>query len=121
MAKILDAIKMSEPVKSTESPKAERNPPSVEEARNAALAFLGKMPDVRQVEVTKLAVMDSEKGGWEAEAELYLPNRTIKTLGLPVQREVLDCQTYLLRLDEQLRIVAYGRTDAVEQASLPRD
>ena len=63
--------------------------------------------------ITKLALMDSEKGTWEAEAEVYVPNPTIRALGLPVRKEVLDCQTYLLRLDKQLNIVAYGLRGSV--------
>ena len=61
--------------------------------------------------VTKLVLLDSKKVTWEAEADVYVPNLTIRALGLPVQQEVLDCQTYLLRLDKQLNIVAYGRRD----------
>jgi hypothetical protein len=33
--------------------------------------------------------------------------------GVPVQREVLDSQIYLLRLDGQLNVVAYGLSDDV--------
>jgi len=46
--------------------------------------------------------------------EVFVPNPTIKALGLPTQKEVLDCQCYLLRLDDQLNIVAYGLRDLVE-------
>lgn len=33
--------------------------------------------------------------------------------GAPVQREVLDSQVYLLRLDGQLNVVAYGLSEDV--------
>ena len=114
MANILDALKMSEPVFSTADPGAEPPKlPPIEDVKDAVANFLKKMVDAKQVSITKLALMDSEKGTWEAEAEVYVPNPTIRALGLPVQKEVLDCQTYLLRLDMQLNIVAYERRDPV--------
>ncbi len=114
MANILDTVKMSEPVLSTAGPGAEPPKlPPIEDVRDAVANFLKKMVDAKKVSVTKLALMDSEKGTWEAEAEVYVPNPTIKALGLPVRKEVLDCQTYLLRLDKQLNIVAYGLRDSV--------
>jgi hypothetical protein len=114
MANILDALKMSEPVFSTADPGAEPPKlPPIEDVKDAVANFLKKMVDAKQVSITKLALMDSEKGTWEAEAEVYVPNPTIKALGLPVRKEVLDCQTYLLRLDKQLNIIAYGLRDSV--------
>ena len=113
MANILDTVKMSEPVLSMAGPGAEPELPPIEDVRDAVANFVKKMPDVKKVSITKLAVMDSEKGTWEAEAEVYVPNPTISALGLPVQKEVLDCQTYLLRLDKRLNIVAYGLRDSV--------
>ena len=91
-------------------------PPSIEQLMNAARDFLlGAVPDVRSATVTKLAVIDSEKRLWEAEADVQVPNATIKALGLPTQRPVLDTETYLLRLDEQLNVIAYGLKDSVEE------
>ena len=120
MAKnLLDTVKMSEPVLRTagsgaEPPMAEPPKlPPIEDVKDAVANFLKKMVDAKQVSITKLALMDSEKGTWEAEAEVYVPNPTIKALGLPVRKEVLDCHTYLLRLDKQLNIVAYGLRDSV--------
>ena len=115
MANILDTVKMSEPVLSTAGPEAEaeRKLPPIEDVRDAVANFLKKMVDAKKVSVTKLALMDSEKGTWEAEADVYVPNPTIRALGLPVRKEVLDCQTYLLRLDKRLNIVAYGLRDSV--------
>jgi len=114
MAKILDAVKMSEPVDSRKAPNAKRKGQPIEDARETVIAFLKKTLDVKQVNVTKLAQIDSEKGTWEAEAEVYVPNATIRALGLPTQKEVLDCQAYLLRLDGQLNVVAYGLKESVE-------
>ena len=115
MANILDTVKMSEPVLSTAGPEAEaeRKLPPIEDVRDAVVNFLKKMVDAKKVRVTKLALMSSEKGTWEAEAEVYVPNLTIMALGLPVRKVVLDCQTYLLRLDKQLNIISYGLRDSV--------
>jgi len=118
MAKILDGIKMSNPVLSGNTPGAEGDVASIEEARNAVIGFLSKMPDAKQVSVTKVVLIDLQEGTWEAEAEAWMPNATVKALGLPVQREVLDCKEYLLRLDRQLNIVAYGLRDLVEQREM---
>ena len=110
---ILDTVKMSERPLSTNDPKVEREPPLIGDARNAVIAFLKETLDVKQVNITKLAQIDSEKGTWEAEGEVFVPNPTIKALGLPTQKEVLDCEYYLLRLDAQLNVVAYGLRDSV--------
>jgi len=114
MTNILDKVKMSEPVLSTAGPEAERKLTPIEDVRDAISNFLKKMVDAKEVSVTKLVLLDSKKVTWEAEADVYVPNPTIRALGLPVQQEVLDCQTYLLRLDKQLNIVAYGRRDPVK-------
>jgi len=107
MANILGEAKVSEPVSSSTNAKAERGWLSIEDARKAVVNFLRGMPDVKEVKVIKLALVDSERRAWEAEAEVSVPNATIKALGLPLQKEVLDSEVYSLRLDNQLRIVAY--------------
>ena len=119
MASILDRVKLSEPVESPEterdaSTREERHTSTIDDARDAVLDFLKKtLDDVRRVSVQKLVQIDPEKGTWEAEADVYVPNATIKGLRLPVQREVLDCQVYLLRLDG-VNITAYALKDSVE-------
>ena len=102
---------MSEPLHV--GPETERKLPPIEDVRDAVSNFLKKMVDGMKVSVTKLVLLDSEKETWEAEADVYVPNPTIRALGLPVQKEVLDCQAYLLRLDKQLNIIAYERRDSV--------
>lgn len=88
----------------------------IDDVIHAATDFLNKaVSDARRVKVRKLAQVDSETGTWEVEAEVYVPNETIRNLGLPVQKEVLDCQDYLLRLDRNLQVVAYGPKDLVEE------
>lgn len=90
-------------------------PSRIEDVRTAVSDFLKQQPDVRRVNVTKLVQIDPEAGSWEVEAELYVPNTTIRNLGLPVSKEVLDCRQYLLRVDGQLNIIAYGLRDLVEE------
>ncbi len=88
---------------------------NIEDVRKVVSDFLKQQPDVKRVNVTKLAQIDPEAGSWEAEADVYMPNTTIANLGLPVSKEVLDCQQYLLRVDGQLNIIAYGLRDLVEE------
>ena len=100
---------MSLPIEHSKGPSPR---PTIGEVREAVTDFLMKQPDVRQVCVTKLAAIDAEKGSWEAEADIFVPNAIVK--GLPVQREVLDSQSYLLRLDG-CAVVAYGPRDSVAE------
>ena len=117
MANILNTVPMAQPVLSASDPQGERRsrPTLIDAVRDAVCDFLKKQPDVREARVTKLVQLDAEKGMWEAEAEVYLPNPTIRALRLPVQKEVLDCHDYLLRVDGQLNVVAYGPRDSVEE------
>ena len=113
MANILEILKMSEPALSTAGPEAERQLPPIESVIDAVTNFLKKVVGAKKVSITKVALEDSEKEIWEAEAEVYVPNPTISALGLLVRKEVLDCQIYLFRLDKRLNIVAYGLRDSV--------
>ena len=89
-------------------------PPSIIEAKKAVCDFLQTaLDDVRQVNVTKLVQIDPDEGTWEAEVEVFYPNPTIKALGLPVLNPVLDQESYLLRLDGQLNVLAYGPKESV--------
>ena len=120
MAKILDSVTMAQPVQPAgalpHAPSGEGLAAhTIEDVRDAVGEFLKKQPDVKRANVTKLVQIDPEKGSWEAEADVYVPNTTIRNLGLPVQREVLDCQQYLVRLDGQLNVIAYGLRDLVEE------
>ena len=116
MAKIFDSVTMAQLVRPANAPPGEGLAAhTIEEVRAVVGEFLKKQPDVRRVNVTKLVQIDPEQGSWEAEADVYVPNTTIRNLGLPVQREVLDCRQYLLRIDGQLNIIAYGLRDLVEE------
>ena len=118
MANILNTVSMAEPVLSASGPQAGRilaTAAAIDDVRNAVCDFLKKQPDVKQVRVTKLVQIDAEKGIWEAEADVYVPNATIRALGLPVRKEVLDCQDYSLRVDGQLNVIAYAPMDSVKE------
>ena len=76
--------------------------PTIIEARKTVSHFLQTaLDEVHRVHVTKLVQIDADEGTWEAEAEVLVTNPTIKALGLPVVKPVLDQETYLLRLDGQ--------------------
>jgi hypothetical protein len=109
---------MAERVSPASGPEARRSVLPIGNARDAVSDFLSKMlPDVRHINIIKLALMDPEQGGWEAEAEVCVPNATIKALGLPTRKPVLDRQTYLLRLDGEGNVTTYGLRDSVERGT----
>ena len=113
MANILDTLTKGEKQESDVEAKLRVPAAGIDDVRNAVYDFLKKQMDFREMSVVKLVSIDPEKGTWEAEAEVYTPNKAIRALGLPVQREVLDCRDYLLRVDGQLKIIAYGPKDSV--------
>ena len=116
MASILDNVRMAERVSSASDPEARRSVLPIENARDAVIDFLNKMlTDVRHTNIVKLALLDPEQGTWEAEAEVQVPNATVKALGLPTRRPVLDRKAYLLRLDGEGKVTAYGLRDSVER------
>lgn len=78
------------------------------DAQTAVRDFLEKsLPDVSRVNITKVAKIETADGGWEAEAEVWLPNQTIQSLNIQTQRPVLDQEHYLVRMDNLLNILAY--------------
>jgi hypothetical protein len=78
------------------------------EARNVAREFLvGTLPDVQRVDVTKVAPVMSGDVSWEAEADVWQPNPTLKSLGIETGHPVLDHHRYLVRLDSQLDVLEY--------------
>lgn len=80
----------------------------LQQVSNAAFTFMKALPECRGVRIIRLVELNGKQQLWEAEAELLFPNRALAALGLPLQREVLDSEVYLLRLDNQLQVVAYG-------------
>ena len=81
---------------------------SVVEAQATAREFLtGALPDVQRVDITKVAPLFSGDATWEAEADVWQPNATLKSLGIETGRPVLDHNHYLVRLDALLNVLEY--------------
>ncbi len=119
MTKILDSVTMAQPVQQrTGESQSEGRTPRIGEVQQAVYEFLMQQPDVREVRVTKLVQLDAETGTWEAEADVYVPNESIRALALPLQKVVFDCKAYLVRVDGGLSIVAYGLRGLVEERTV---
>lgn len=89
--------------------------PGVAEARAVAREFLsGALPDVQRVDITKVAPIASGDATWEAEASVWQPNSTIRSLGIETGRPVLDVNRYLIRLDSLLNVLEYQLESAKE-------
>ena len=88
--------------------------PTTAALQNAVTDFLTEsLRNVKSVNIVKLVPIDEYEGTWEVEAEVWQPNATIESLGMRTQRPVLDRALYLLRLDRNLQISAYGLKDSV--------
>ena len=88
--------------------------PSVAEAQAVARDFLAAaLPDVQRVDITKVAPVSIGAASWEAEAEVWQPNPTLKSLGIETGRPVLDHNRYLVRLDALLHVLEYEMGGAV--------
>jgi hypothetical protein len=82
--------------------------PGIAEARAVTREFLtGALSDVQRLDVTKVAPVASGDATWEAEADVWQPNPTLKSLGLETGRPVLDHSHYLVRLDALLNVLEY--------------
>lgn len=115
MGSILDRVTMAQRVAQPETEQPSPEPVSVEHLAGAARDFLMRnIPGALTATITKLAVIDAEKALWEAEADVQVPNATVKALGLPTRRPVVDTATYLLRLDGRSNILAYSLKDSVD-------
>jgi hypothetical protein len=78
------------------------------EAQSVAREFLtAALPDVQRVDVTKVALVNLGDTVWEAEADVWQPNATLKSLGIETGRPVLDHNHYLLRIDALLNVLEY--------------
>jgi hypothetical protein len=81
---------------------------SVAEAQAVTRDFLAStLPDVQRVDITKVAPLFSGEAAWEAEADVWQPNATLKTLGIETGRPVLDHNRYLVRLNAMLNVLEY--------------
>jgi hypothetical protein len=82
---------------------------SIAGAQAVAREFLAAaLSDVQRVDVTKITPSTSGTAAWEAEAEVWQPNPTLKSLGLETGRPVLDHHHYLIRLDATLNVLEYA-------------
>jgi len=86
----------------------------IEQVRRLAVEFLKNNCEARRVQVVKMGLADQAKGIWEIEAHAFVPNTTIQNLGLEVSKEVLDSETYTLRIDGQLNIIGFGLKSLVD-------
>jgi hypothetical protein len=78
---------------------------------DAVRTFLADEFEAREVRVTRIAALAGADGGWEAEAEILVPDLAIKTLGLPLTQEVLERRTYAVLVDPSLAIRGYEPLD----------
>lgn len=82
--------------------------PGITAAQVVAREFLmGVLPDVQRVDITKVAPITVGEASWEAEADVWQPNATLKSLGIETGRPVLDHNRYLILLDALLNVVEY--------------
>lgn len=83
--------------------------PTILEIKKAVADFLkATLDDVDQVHVTKMARISQDEGVWDVEAEVFIPNSTVKALGLPVSKPVLDREVYQVQVNNELGIIAYA-------------
>lgn len=73
--------------------------------------FLASELQARETRVTKIVAADAPDTGWEAEAEILVPDLAIKTLGLPLTQEVLERRRYAVQLDQEFAVRGYELLD----------
>jgi hypothetical protein len=84
------------------------------EAQSATHEFLtAALPDVQRVDVTKVAHVNIGDTAWEAEADVWQPNPTLKSLGIETGRPVLDQNHYQLRLDALFNVLEYELRESI--------
>jgi hypothetical protein len=77
----------------------------------AVRMFLTTEFGAREVRVTRIATASGTDAGWEAEAEILVPDLAIKTLGLPLTQEVLERRRYAVQVDPSLAVRGYEPLD----------
>jgi len=87
-------------------PKAPSSRGQLVAAREAVRNFLMSECQVREVRITKISPLPGE-GGWDAAAEILVPDLTIKMLGLPLSQEVLEREFCTVELDPVLSVRSY--------------
>ena len=77
-------------------------------ARSAVREFLSTELGAREVRITKMTPCNQGFEGWEAEAEILVPNLEVKMLNLPLTQEVFEIEHYAVELAADLSISSYG-------------
>ena len=77
-------------------------------ARSAVREFLSTELGAREIRITKIAPLNHGSEGWEAEAEILVPNLEVKMLNLPLTQEVFEIEHYAVELAADLSIRSYG-------------
>jgi len=80
----------------------------IEETSKTASEFLKKVLCVDEGKIKVIRTV-RDNGGWETEVEVYEESSFIKSLGLPTR--VLDRNIYMVKLDNNLEILSYGRKE----------
>jgi hypothetical protein len=80
-------------------------------ARKAVRHFLLHEFRAREIRIIKIARSPDDAAGWNAEAEMLVPNLGIKTLGLPLKRDVLEKQFCAVELDSNMAVISYEFVD----------
>jgi hypothetical protein len=103
------------PIVLTPEPQSTIRPVSrISAARVAVLEFFSTELGAREVRITKIAPLSHGADGWEAEAEILVPNLEVKMLNLPLTQEVLEIEEYAIELEADLSVRSYGPLGASE-------
>lgn len=91
-----------------------KSPPAISKlvvARDAVEKFLFGQFDARAVRITKIGALPDGGVGWQAEAEILVPDLAIRTLGLPLTQEILEKECCAVELDADLAVKSYEFLD----------
>ena len=84
-------------------------------ARSAVREFLSTELGARETRITKIAPLNHGSEGWEAEAEILVPNLAVKMLNLPLTQEVFEIEHYAVELEVDLSVRSYGPLEPNEE------
>ena len=84
-------------------------------ARSAVRDFLATELGARETRITKIAPLNHGSEGWEAEAEILVPNLAVKMLNLPLTQEVFEIEHYAVELEVDLSVRSYGPLELSEE------
>jgi hypothetical protein len=99
------------PPHATEDKPVRAAPRGLTAVSDAVRTFLIDEFHAQEIRVTRIAPLQGVDGGWEAEAEILVPDLAIKTLGLPLTQEVLESRRYAVHLDQSLAVTGYEPLD----------